>query len=165
VDEGLQYNLGGIKFRNKRTISNFKARRALFPIKDGEIFGREKIAMGLENLRKAYGDFGYINYTGVPNTNLDDEKKLAFLEIDIDEGKQFYHPRRYPRFGWPSRREVLKDMRVGQIYNSRLFQLSLKKHAALLGFQQDDPAHVAKRLEEGMGTVAITLDPRPCLVH
>ena len=34
--------------------------------------------------------YGYINYTGVPDTTFDDEKKLPFLEIDIDEGKQFY---------------------------------------------------------------------------
>jgi len=166
VDEGLQYNLGGITFRNNRAISNVKALRALFPIKDGEIFSRERIVVGLENLRKAYGEFGYINYTGVPDTTFDDEKKLAFLEIDIDEGKQFYLTRvDILGLDGPSQREVLKDMPVGQIYNQRLFELSLKKHASLLRFQHDDPWHVAKRLDERIGTVAITLDARPCPVH
>ena len=64
--------------------------RSLFPLKDGDIFSREKIAKGLDNLRKAYGEYGYINFTAVPSTNFDDEKKLANLEIDVDEGKQFY---------------------------------------------------------------------------
>ena len=41
-------------------------------------------------MRKAYGQYGYINYTAVPNTTFDDEKKIANLELDIDEGKQFY---------------------------------------------------------------------------
>lgn len=166
VDEGLQYNLGGIKFRNNKAISDVNALRALFPINDGEVFSRKRIAKGLENLHKLYGQFGYINYTGVPDTTFDDEKKLAFLEIDIDEGKQFYLTRvDILGLDEPSQRKVLKDMRVGQIYNQRLFELSLKKHASLLGFLDDDPRHVAKRLDEGMGNVAITLDTRPCSVH
>jgi len=167
VDEGLQYNLGGITFKNNRAISDVNALRALFPIKDGEIFSRERIAVGLENLRKAYGELGYLNYTGVPDTTFDDEKKLAFLEIDIDEGKQF-HLTRVDILGLdgPSQREVLKDMRVGQIYNQRLFELSLRKHASLLRFlHDDDPWHVTKRMDEKMGTVEIVLDARPCPVH
>lgn len=166
VNEGLQYNLGRITFRNNKAFSNLKALRALFPIKDGEIFSRDKIVEGIENLRQAYDDFGYINYTGVPDTTFDDEKKLAFLEIDIDEGKQFYlaHVDILGLDG-PSQREVLKDMRVGQIYNQRLFRLSLKNHASLLKFVDDDPVHVEKRVDEQMGTVAITLDARPCPVY
>ena len=59
-------------------------------MKDGDIFSREKIAKGLENLRKAYGEAGYINFTSVPDTKFDDEKKIVDLVIDVDEGKQFY---------------------------------------------------------------------------
>jgi outer membrane protein insertion porin family len=44
--------------------------RHLFPIKDGDIISREKIGKGLENLRKVYGQFGYINFTSVPDTSL-----------------------------------------------------------------------------------------------
>lgn len=165
VDEGSQYRLGGITFKNNRAISNVNALRALFPIKDGAIFSREKIAAGLENVRRAYGEFGYINYTGVPNTTFDDEEKLVFLEIDIDEGKQFYLTRvDILGLAGPSRQEVLRDMRVGQIYNQRLFELSLKNHASVLRFVHDDPWHVAKRIDEKMGTVAITLDAHPCPV-
>ncbi len=166
VDEGLQYNLGGITFRNNRAISNVHALRALFPVKDGAIFSREKMAEGLENLRKAYGELGYINYTGVPESSFDDEKKLAFLEVDIDEGKQF-HLTRVEILGLdgPSRRELLKDLGVGQVYNQRLFDLALKKHASELRFLHDDPRNVAKRLDEKMGTVEVALDARPCAVH
>ena len=90
VEEGDKYRLGKITFKNNKAISNTVALRSLFPLKDGDIFSREKIAKGIEALRKAYGEYGYINYTGVPSTTFDDEKKIADLEIDIDEGKQFY---------------------------------------------------------------------------
>jgi len=128
VDENTQYRLGKITFKNNKAIPSSAKLRDLIPLKDGEIFSRETIAKGLENLRTLYGEFGYINYTGVPETTFDDEKKLAFLEIDIDEGKQFYLTRiDILGLDGPSQREVLKDMRVGQIYNQRLFQLSLER--------------------------------------
>src|SRR4029077_18592959 len=90
IEEGDKYKLADITFKNNKALPSSKAFRTLFPIKDGDVCSREKIAKGLENLRKAYGEYGYINYTGVPSTTFDDDKKLAFLEIDIDEGKQFY---------------------------------------------------------------------------
>ena len=52
-------------------------------------FSRAKIAIGLENLRKAYGNFGYINFTSVPDTTFDDENHSISLDIDMDEGMQF----------------------------------------------------------------------------
>ena len=55
IEEGSRYRLGGITFKNKKALNNAKALRALFPIKDGDIADRSKIAKGLENLRKAYG--------------------------------------------------------------------------------------------------------------
>jgi outer membrane protein insertion porin family len=165
VDEGSQYSLGGITFKHNRAISNVNALRALFPIKNGEVFSREKIAAGLENLRKAYGQYGYINYTGVPDSTFDNEKKLASLEIDIDEGKQFYLTRvDILGLDETSRQEILKDLQVGQIYNQRLFDLFLEKHASTFKFLHDDPSHVAKRLDERAGTVEITLGSRPCPV-
>jgi outer membrane protein insertion porin family len=89
VDEGSRYNLKGIRFKNNKAISSVDILRGLFPISDGDIFSREKIGTGLENLRKAYGELGYINFTSVPDTKFDDENRLISLVIDFDEGKQF----------------------------------------------------------------------------
>jgi outer membrane protein insertion porin family len=165
VDEGPQYKLSGITFRNNKAISNGKALRNLFPIRDGDIFSREKIAKGLENIRKAYGRFGYINFVSVPDTTFDDEKGLISLDIDVDEGKQFYVSSvKVLGLNEPAQQEILKDFPVGQIYNTRTFELFLRKHSSLLQFESDDPRHVKKRLDEQAGTVAITLDARPCPV-
>ena len=51
VDADPRYRLGHISFKNNRAISNAKALRRLFPIKDGDILDRIAIAKGLENLR------------------------------------------------------------------------------------------------------------------
>ena len=163
VDEGPQYRLGGITFKNNRAISNAKALRRLFPIEDGDVFSREKIVKGLWNLRYAYLELGYLNFTGVPDTLFDDEGGAISLTIDVDEGKQFYVRSIDVRGPDDSaRQEMLKAFPVGKAYNARLFDLFLKKHPSLFQFSSDDPWHVTKQLDERTGTVAITLDAHPC---
>lgn len=155
VDEGLQYRLGQIQFRNNnnKAISNVEALRALFPIADGDVFSREKIAKGLENLRKAYGEQGYINFTSVPDTEFDDDESLIYLEIDIDEGKQFrVSSISSPDLDETARQEILRDslLQPGQIYNQGLFELFSQRHGSLLDSCSSD-----RRLNERAGTVAI----------
>ncbi len=163
IDEGDKYRLGKITFKNNKAISNVAALRALFPLKDGDVFSRDKIAKGLENLRKAYGQYGYINYTGVPSTTFDDDKKLAYLEIDVDEGKQFY-VRRIEFVGNTTTRDkvIRRELALeeGGIYNSRLWELSLLRLNQLSYFDQlkpDDPNTTEKKLDEKNGQVDLTL--------
>jgi outer membrane protein insertion porin family len=77
LDEGSCYTLRGITFKNNKAINNRDSLRGLFPISDGDIFSRTKIGKGLENLRRAYGDLGYVNFTSVPETQFDDENRLV----------------------------------------------------------------------------------------
>ncbi len=163
IDEGDKYRLGKITFKNNKAISNVNALRSLFPIKDGDIFSREKVAKGLENLRKAYGEYGYINYTGVPSTTFDDDKKLAYLEIDVDEGKQFYVRRIEFQGNTTTRDKVIRRelaLEEGGVYNSRLWELSLLRLNQLSYFDQlkpDDPNVTDKKLDEKNGQVDLTL--------
>jgi outer membrane protein insertion porin family len=163
IEEGDKYRLGKITFKNNKAISNTAALRSLFPLKDGDIFSREKIAKGIEALRKAYGEYGYINYTGVPSTTFDDEKKTANLEIDIDEGKQFYVRRIEFTGNTTTRDKVIRRelaLEEGGIYNSRLWELSLMRLNQLSYFDQlkpDDPNMTEKKLDEKNGQVDLTL--------
>jgi outer membrane protein insertion porin family len=163
VDEGLRYNLSGIVFRNNKAVGNIALLRGLFPIEDGDIFSREKIATGLANLSRAYGEMGYINFTAIPETVFDDQKKVISVEVDLDEGKQFF-VRSVNILGLdePTQREILKDFPIGQVYNGRLFDLFVAKHYSILRFSPDDPSHIGRRVDERAGTVALTLDARPC---
>jgi outer membrane protein insertion porin family len=163
IEEGDQYRLGKITFKGNKAISNTTALRNLIPLRDGDIFSREKIAKGIENLRKAYGEYGYINYTGVPQTTFDDEKKLANIEFDIDEGKQFY-VRRIEFVGNTTTRDkvIRRELALeeGGIYNSRLWEFSLLRLNQLSYFDQlkpDDPNVTEKKLDEKNGQVDLTL--------
>jgi outer membrane protein insertion porin family len=163
IEEGERYRLGTITFKNNKAISNTAALRSLFPMKDGDIFSREKIAKGLENLRKAYGEAGYINFTSVPDTKFDDEKKTVNLEVDVDEGKQFYVRRIEFQGNTTTRDKVIRReiaLEEGQIYNSRYWELSLLRLNQLGYFDQlkpDDPNTTERHLDEKAGTVDLTL--------
>jgi outer membrane protein insertion porin family len=163
IEEGERYRLGSITFKNNKAISSQQALRSLFPIKDGEIFSREKIAKGLENLRKAYGDVGYINFTSVPDTKFDDEKKLVNLEIDVDEGKQFFVRRIEFEGNTTTRDKVIRReiaLEEGQRYSSRAWEFSLLRLNQLGYFDQlkpEDPNTTERHLDEKNGTVDLTL--------
>jgi outer membrane protein insertion porin family len=166
IDEGERYNLGGITFKNNKAFPNSKALRSLFAIKDGEVFDRSKIAKGLEAMRKAYGQYGYINFTPVPDTRIDEEKKLVYLDVDVDEGKQF-SVRRIEFSGNTTtrdkviRREIILE--EGQPYNQRLWEISLQRLNQLGYFEQlkpDDPNVTDRHLDEKAGEVDLTLKVR-----
>src|SRR5215813_6743970 len=90
IDEGDRFKLKAITFTNNKAILNTKLLRGLFPIKDGETFNKRLIGKGLDNLRKAYGELGYIDFSPVPTTDIDDEKKLITLNVEVEEGKAYY---------------------------------------------------------------------------
>jgi outer membrane protein insertion porin family len=128
VEEGDRYRLGTITFKNPKAITNIKALRAQFPIKDGDIFNRDSIAKGLENLRKAYGSLGFINFSAVPETSIDEQHKTVSLNIDLDEGKQFYVRRIEFQGNTTTRDKVIRRELVleeGALYNEKLWELSL----------------------------------------
>jgi outer membrane protein insertion porin family len=128
IEEGERYRLGGITFTGNKAYSNVKALRAQFAQKDGEYFNATLFGKGIENLRKAYGEGGYINMVPSPVPRIDEAKKLVYLDIDIDEGKQFYVSRIEFTGNTLTRDKVIRRellVEEGQVYNSRLVDLSL----------------------------------------
>ena len=156
IHAGPRYRLGLITFKGTHVISDQKALRALFPIKDSDIFNRQKVVKGLDNLKSVYGSQGYINFTSIPQPSFDEQKKAVSFEIDIDEGKQFLVST-IDILGADV--QVLNDLRLkpGEVYNERLVNLFLRKH--LPGADVNDP-RVHRALDERNGTVALTFDFR-----
>ena len=149
IEEGARYRLGTITFTGNKAVTNEKALRATFAVKDGDWFNATLISKGLDNLKKAYGQLGYINFGAIPRPEFDDQNKTVSLVIDIDEGKPFYVSRIEFQGNTITRdrvirRELLLD--EGQVYNSQLWELSLLRLNQLEYFEplkvdQDSEAH------------------------
>ena len=88
VNSGPQYRLGTIGF-SETTVFPFAQLLSAFPLQPGDIFDTEKIRRGLEELRRLYGSKGYINFTPVPDTTIDEAKREISLNIDIVHGRQY----------------------------------------------------------------------------
>ena len=161
IEEGDRYRLKEITFSGNKAVPNTKALRAQFPIQDGEVFNRESISKGLENLRKAYADIGYINFTPVPDTVLDEAQKLITLKIDIDEGKQFFVRRIEFQGNTTTRDKVIRRevaLEEGQAYNQRLWEYGVLRLNQLGYFERINPeqdTQIAKNEKDG--TVDLTL--------
>ena len=161
IEEGQRYRLGSITFSGNKAVSNIKALRATFPIKDGDLFSATAVGKGLDNLKKAYGSLGYINFGAIPKLSYDDQKKTVSMNIDIDEGKQFYVSRIEFQGNTITRdrvirRELLLD--EGSVYNSQLWEYSLLRLNQLEYFEplkvdQDSEAHQ----DPDAGTVELLL--------
>ena len=149
IEEGARYRLGTITFTGNKEIRNEKALRSTFAVKDGEWFNATLIGKGLENLKKAYGQLGYINFGAIPKPVFDDQKKTVSLVVDIDEGKRFYVSRIEFTGNTITRDKVIRRelmLDEGQVYNSQLWEYSLLRLNQLeyfepLKVEQDSEAH------------------------
>jgi outer membrane protein insertion porin family len=149
IEEGARYRLGTITFTGNKAVTNVKALRATFAVKDGDWFNATLIGKGLESLKKAYGTLGYINFGAIPKPVFDEQKKTVSLVIDIDEGKPFFVSRIEFQGNTTTRDKVIRRelmLDEGSVYNSQLWEYSLLRLNQLEYFEplkvdQDSEAH------------------------
>ncbi|MFL6448841.1 MAG: outer membrane protein assembly factor BamA [Bryobacteraceae bacterium] len=102
--------------------------RQVFKMGPGDVFSTEKLQKGLEDLRKLYGNFGYIDFVPSPDPEVVPGKPQIDLTIDVDEGHQFF-VRRIDFQGNTTtrdkviRREILID--EGDLYSQQLWETSI----------------------------------------
>jgi len=87
VSEGLRYKLAEITFIDNHAFPSERLRDA-FPLKTGDTFERDRIARGLDSIRKLYGTAGYIDVVMIPTTTFASNGTMS-LQITVDEGPQY----------------------------------------------------------------------------
>jgi outer membrane protein insertion porin family len=162
VEEGRLYRLNkitfvGVKlFRTPETLM-----RPLFGMSEGDPFSTAKLRKGIENLRKLYGEFGYIDFVPEPTFDPVPNTDKIDLTLTADEGKQFF-VRRIDFSGNATtrdkviRREIMLD--EGDIFNNRLWELSILRLNQLGYFEAlkaEEAADIKRNTQTS--TVDITL--------
>jgi len=154
------YRLKAIKFQNGKAFQP-TVLRAAFPIQAGEIFNTAKIRLGLENLRRLYGSMGYLTFTPVPDTVVDDNEATVALTIDVDEGKQ-YRVATLKIFGldWERTTKLLCGWPVkpGMIYRSEAIERFFERNQAWLPPGSTPVVNLERRMNEKSGTVDVFLN-------
>ncbi len=162
VEEGRQYHLNKISFSGVKLFRTPDTlMKPLFGMSQGDVFSTAKLRKGFENLRKLYGEFGYIDAVTEPTFDIIPNSDKIDLTLTAEEGKQFF-VRRIDFAGNTTtrdkviRREILLD--EGDIFNSRLWELSLLRLNQLGYFEvlKEGEAADIKRNPQA-STVDITL--------
>jgi outer membrane protein insertion porin family len=164
IEEGAQYRMGRLAFRSadpdQGLIFKPEFLQRVFPLKQGDIFDADKIRKSLDDFRKLYGDYGYIDFNAEPLFDVDDAKKVINLTLQFDQQKQFF-VRRIEFSGNTTtrdkviRRELLLD--EGQVFSNRLWELSLLRLNQLGYFDPIKPENADLKRNVKAGTVDIRL--------
>jgi outer membrane protein insertion porin family len=160
IEEGKLMHLNKMNFVGVKLFrtTDFLQQR-IFQMQDGDVFSTAKLRKGVENIKKLYGEFGYIDFVPEPSFDVNGDK--VDLTITADEGKQFF-VRRIDFTGNTTtrdkviRREILLD--EGDIYNSRLWEVSILRLNQLGYFEvlkAEDAATLTRNTQSN--TVDITL--------
>src|SRR5690606_13913624 len=123
------YTLGKINFTG---VKFFRTPESLFPpifgMSEGDVFSTAKLRKGMEQFRKLYGEFGFLDMVPEPEFEPDTNTGTLNMTMAVDEGKQFF-VRRIDFSGNTTtrdkviRREILID--EGDLFNTRLWEVSL----------------------------------------
>ncbi len=161
VEEGKLYRLNSITFSGVKFFRTPEALMTpLFGMSKGDVFSTAKLRKGLENMRKLYGDFGFIDFVAEPSFDPQPDGKMD-MSLSVDEGHQFF-VRRIDFVGNTTtrdkviRRQLLID--EGQIFNNRLWELSILRLNQLGYFEPlkaEDAADIKR--DTKTNTVDITL--------
>jgi len=167
VDEGLQYRLESVQLRpvDPETATALfppaELRKAI-PLRDGDLFDVSKIREGLDALRRLYSSEGYIDFTAMPVTDVDNEGQRISLIIELDEQKQF-RVGKVEILGLAPKTESLlrSKLKPGDIFNSQILEDFYKNNKSAL---PEDTSPADKQLIRNVkqGTVDLVFDFRTC---
>src|SRR6476659_9999705 len=166
IIEGRVYRIGEMKIEGNSIYSEDTI-KAVIGLKKGDIANGEKIGKALfENLKKYYGQQGFIEYTAEPTPTFKDnpqkpDEGIVDFVITIEEGKQF-SLRRLEFIGNTFtrdnvlRREVL--INEGDIYNQGYWEYSVTKLNQTGYFNPiDKDKDVDRRTNDEEATVDLSL--------
>jgi len=166
IVDGRLYRLGEMKIEGNSIFSE-QVIKAFIGLNKGDIANGEALSKALyENLKKAYGAQGFIQYTAEVTPTFKDNPQspnegIADFAVTIDEGKQFtlrrleFTGNTFTRDN-VLRREVL--MNEGDIYNQNLFEYSITRLNQLGYFNpidKDKDADYRTNEEEGLVDVTV----------
>lgn len=146
VNEGRVYRIGSLKVEGN-SIFDEKIIKAVLGIEVGDIANGERIGKALqEDLKKAYGSQGFIQYEYEIEPEFRDnpakpDEGLVDFTVNITEGKQFTLRRLEFQGNTFTRDKVLRRefiLNEGDIFNQRAFEISILRLNQLGYFEPID---------------------------
>jgi len=168
IEEGSKYEMGKISFSEVKLFRTPEAvLRPVFQMTEGAIFDVSKLRKGMENLKKLYGEFGYIDFVAEPAFDFPEGAPPRIdLNLTVDEGKQFF-VRRINFSGNTTtrdkviRRELFLD--EGDMFNTRLWDTSVLRLNQLGYFEPlkaEEAAEIQRDTRNGLVDLTLKVKER-----
>ncbi len=167
IEEGERYRMGTLKIvsadPDKALSLNVEALKNVFPLHEGDVFSVSKVRKALEDYGKVYGEYGFIDFTAEPDTQIDENAKKIDLTLRFNEDKQYY-VRRLEFTGNTTtrdkviRREMLLD--EGQLFNKRAWEISILRLNQLDYFERieaDKAVEIKRNVKDGTVDLSLKL--------
>ncbi len=164
VDAQQLYKLRRIAYVHNTAFSSAEL-RSFFPIEDGDTVDTYELQQGIETMRKAYAEKGFINMTAIPEFDIDDVHSTLTVTLDLDEGKQF-------RFGQitvhgmdPALAEKLlheSGVEKGTIFDPALVSRFFERNRDMLPADAEPFRDTVPLMDETNGTVDLIIDVFQC---
>jgi outer membrane protein insertion porin family len=138
IEEGEQYRLGRFTIRGNKKFKSAQLEPVL-QLKTGDIFNLSKVKKSLENYKKIYGEFGYINFVADPDIEPDRKRRIINLALDFEEGQQFFVHRIEFSGNTKTRDKVIRRellVSEGDLFNTAFWDLSILRVNQLGFFDQ-----------------------------
>ncbi|HTY63595.1 MAG TPA: outer membrane protein assembly factor BamA [Acidobacteriota bacterium] len=89
IDAGEQYRLGKLELKN---CDPFKCEfmKGMFGLKTGDVLNHKRITDTLDQIKKIYGAYGYINWNYLSEMSSDPKNKTIDLSFEFQPEKQFF---------------------------------------------------------------------------
>jgi len=127
IEEGDQYHLGHFAIRGDKLFKQNVLERT-FPIKQGDVFNLTRVRKSLEDYKKLYGEFGYINFVADPDIEPDRKRHIINLALDFNEGDQYFVHRIEFSGNNKTRDKVIRRQLLvneGDLFNTAFWDLSI----------------------------------------
>lgn len=160
VAEGPKYKVGAVTFVKNRAFTAERL-RSEFPLKAGAAFERDKVASGIEGLRKVYAKSGYLDYVAIPATTPGSNATMD-LSLSIEEGPQY----RLDKVEFVGKKEMTSRLQVqwkleaGAVYDFTYPDRYIEENRDLLpsGFERNN-VQLVKDCPKALVEVRFVVDP------
>jgi outer membrane protein insertion porin family len=159
IEAGEQYRLGELKVNNCGIFKcDFLA--SLFRMKKGDILNYKQVKATVDNIKKLFGNYGFIDADLIPDQTPHPDTKTVDLAFNLEPGKQFTVHRINFEGNTKTRDQVMRREFVieeGKIFSSQLLDTSVQKLNMLGYFEKIEEKDYSVTPDQRTAMVDVTV--------
>jgi outer membrane protein insertion porin family len=157
IDAGDQYRLGELTIKGS-TIFKVEALSKAFGMQKGDVVNFKKVKDALDQIKKLYGNYGYINWSYIPEQDFDEKTKTMNLTLEFNEDKQFVVDRINYHGNTKTRDKVMRReflLEEGNVFSTAALDYSILKLNQLGFFDKIEEKDYEVKPDEKTGKVNV----------